>query len=109
MPRLYLLLAILSEVTATSLLKPSQGFTKPVPSAIMIIGYLVSFYFLSLTLKSMPTGIAYAVWSGVGIILITSVAWVFQGQKLDIPALAGMSLIIAGVIVINMFSKVTAH
>jgi small multidrug resistance pump len=109
MPRVYLLLAILSEVTATSLLKPSQGFTKPVPSAIMIIGYLVSFYFLSLTLKSMPTGIAYAVWSGVGIILITSVAWVFQGQKLDIPALAGMSLIIAGVIVINMFSKVTAH
>ena len=109
MPRLYLLLAILSEVTATSLLKPSQGFTKPVPSAIMIIGYLVSFYFLSLTLKSMPTGIAYAVWSGVGIILITSVAWVFQGQKLDIPALAGMSLIIAGVMVINMFSKVTSH
>ena len=109
MPRVYLLLAILSEVTATSLLKPSQGFTKPVPSAIMIIGYLVSFYFLSLTLKSMPTGIAYAVWSGVGIILITSVAWVFQGQKLDIPALAGMSLIIAGVVVINMFSKVTAH
>jgi small multidrug resistance pump len=75
---------------------------------VAAVVHLVAFYFLSLTLRSVPTGIAYAVWSGVGILLITVVAWIFQGQRLDLPALAGIALIVAGVIVMNVFSK-TAH
>jgi small multidrug resistance pump len=102
------MLAIVSEVTATSFLKQSQGFTKPVPSVIMITGYLVTFYFLSLTLRTIPTGVAYAIWSGVGILLIAAVAWIFQGQRLDPPAIVGMGLIIAGVVVLNLFSKASA-
>lgn len=109
MTYLYLAVAILSEVIATSFLKVSDGFTKPVPSAITVAGYAISFYFLSLALRTIPTGIAYAIWSGVGIVLITTIAWVFQGQKLDAPALGGLGLIVAGVIVINVFSKATAH
>lgn len=108
MSYLYLMLAIVSEVTATSFLKQSQGFTKPVPSVIMITGYLVTFYFLSLTLRTIPTGVAYAIWSGVGILLIAAVAWIFQGQRLDPPAIVGMGLIIAGVVVLNLFSKASA-
>src|SRR5437764_611004 len=103
MTYLYLAVAILSEVIATSFLKVSEGFTKPVPSLITATGYAVSFYFLSLALRDIPTGIAYAIWSGVGIVLITTIAWVFQGQKLDAPALGGLGLIVAGVIVINVF------
>jgi small multidrug resistance pump len=109
MTYLYLAVAILCEVIATSFLKVSEGFTKPVPSLITAAGYAVSFYFLSLALRTIPTGIAYAIWSGVGIVLITTIAWVFQGQKLDAPALGGLGLIVAGVIVINVFSKATAH
>jgi small multidrug resistance pump len=106
---LYLLGAILAEVTATSFLKQSNGFARLAPTAIMIFGYLVSFFFLSLTLKSLPTGIAYAIWSGVGIVLISAVAWIFQGQKLDFAAIAGMALIISGVAVINFLSKTTGQ
>ncbi len=109
MTYLYLAVAILCEVVATSFLKISEGFTKPVPSLVTATGYAVSFYFLSLALRTIPTGIAYAIWSGVGIVLITTIAWVFQGQKLDAPALGGLGLIVAGVIVINVFSKATAH
>ncbi|OYU90954.1 MAG: QacE family quaternary ammonium compound efflux SMR transporter [Bradyrhizobiaceae bacterium PARB1] len=109
MTYLYLAVAILSEVVATSFLKVSDGFTKPVPSAVTIAGYAISFYFLSLALRDIPTGIAYAIWSGVGIVLITTIAWVFQGQKLDAAALGGLGLIVAGVVVINVFSKATAH
>lgn len=109
MTYLYLAVAILCEVIATSFLKVSEGFTKPVPSLITAAGYAVSFYFLSLALREIPTGIAYAIWSGVGIVLITTIAWVFQGQKLDMPALGGLGLIVAGVVVINVFSKATAH
>jgi small multidrug resistance pump len=109
MTYLYLAVAILCEVIATSFLKVSEGFTRPVPSLITAAGYAVSFYFLSLALRAIPTGIAYAIWSGVGIVLITTIAWVFQGQKLDAPALGGLGLIVAGVIVINVFSKATAH
>ncbi len=109
MTYLYLAVAILCEVIATSFLKVSEGFTKPVPSLITAAGYAISFYFLSLALREIPTGIAYAIWSGVGIVLITTIAWVFQGQKLDMPALGGLGLIVAGVIVINVFSKATAH
>lgn len=109
MTYLYLAVAILCEVIATSFLKSSAGFTKLMPSLITATGYAVSFYFLSLALRGIPTGIAYAIWSGVGIVLITTIAWVFQGQKLDAPALGGLALIVAGVVVINVFSKATAH
>ena len=105
----YLITAIVSEVIATSALKASTGFTKPLPSTVVVIGYLVSFYFLSLTLKTIPVGIAYAIWSGVGVVLISVVAWLLYGQKLDLPALIGMGLIISGVMVINLFSKTAGH
>jgi small multidrug resistance pump len=106
---LYLALAIVAEVIATSCLKWSDGFTKLIPSMITVAGYAIAFYFLSLTLRTIPTGIAYAIWSGAGILLIAAVAWAFQGQKLDAPAIIGMALIISGVSVMNLFSKVSAH
>jgi small multidrug resistance pump len=109
MPYLFLAIAIASEVCATSFMKLSEGFTRPIPSIVTAIGYAIAFYFLSLTLKTVPTGIAYAIWSGVGIVLITTIAWVFQGQKLDVAAIAGMALIIAGVVVMNVFSRASAH
>ena len=99
----------MTEVIATSALKASEGFSKPLPSVVVVIGYLVSFYFLSLTLKTIPVGIAYAIWSGVGIVLISLVAWMLYGQKLDLPALIGMGMIMAGVMVINLFSSTTGH
>jgi small multidrug resistance pump len=108
MSYLYLSVAILAEVIATSFLRASDGFTRPVPTLIVAVGYLSAFYFLSLTLRTVPTGVAYAIWSGVGLVLVTSVAWVFQGQRLDAPAIAGMVLIVAGVAVMNLFSKVVA-
>ena len=98
-------IAIVAETIATSALKSSEGFSKLVPSAIVLAGYGVAFYFLSLTLRSIPVGIAYAVWSGVGIVLITTVGWAVFGQKLDAPALIGMALIIAGVVIMNVFSS----
>ncbi len=106
---LYLAVAILAEVIGTSFLKVSAGFTRPLPSIVTVIAYAIAFYALSLTLRTIPTGIAYAIWSGIGIVLIAAVAWIFQGQKLDAPALAGMALIIAGVIVMNLFSRAAAH
>ena len=105
----YLITAIVSEVIATSALKASTGFTKPLPSVVVVIGYLVSFYFLSLTLKTIPVGIAYAIWSGVGVVLISVVAWLLYGRRLDLPALIGMGLIISGVMVINLFSNTAGH
>jgi small multidrug resistance pump len=102
-------IAIVAETIATSALKSSEGFSKLVPSAIVLVGYGVAFYFLSLTLRSIPVGIAYAVWSGVGIVLITAVGWAFFGQKMDAPALIGMALIIAGVVIMNVFSSAGAH
>lgn len=101
----YLALAILAEVTATTALKSTQGFRVLAPSIVVVLGYAVSFYFLSLTLRTMSIGIAYAIWSGVGLVLISLAAWWVHGQKLDAPALAGMALIAAGVAVINLFSK----
>lgn len=106
---LFLAIAIVAEVIATSSLKASSSFTKLVPSLATFVGYGVSFYFLSLTLAVLPTGIAYAIWSGVGIVLISLIGWLIFGQSLDAPAMAGMGLILAGVIVINVFSKSTAH
>ena len=102
-------IAIVAETIATSALKSSEGFSKLLPSAIVLVGYGVAFYFLSLTLRSIPVGIAYAVWSGVGIVLITAVGWAFFGQKMDAPALIGMALIIAGVVIMNVFSSAGAH
>ncbi|MFY3384256.1 DMT family transporter [Paracidovorax sp. MALMAid1276] len=90
-------------------LKASSGFTRPVPSVVTVVGYGVSFYFLSLALASIPTGVAYAIWSGVGIVLISLVGWIVFRQALDAPAIAGMALIAAGVVVINVFSKSAAH
>lgn len=105
MINIYLLIAIVAEVIATSALKASNGFTNALPTAIVVLGYGAAFYFLSLTLRTMPVGIAYAIWSGLGIVLISIVGWVLYKQALDMPALIGMGLIIAGVIVINAFSQ----
>lgn len=98
----WLAVAILAEVIATSFLKASDAFTRPLPSVIVVIGYAASFYSLSLALRTLPVGIAYAIWSGVGIVLVTTIAWIAYGQKLDWLALAGMGLIIAGVVIINL-------
>jgi len=106
---LYLGLAIICEVIATSALKASAGFTRPLPTVILAFGYGAAFYFLSLTLRSIPVGVAYAVWSGVGVVLISLVAWLLYGQELDLPAMLGIALIVAGVIVLNMFSKTVSH
>jgi len=106
---LFLAIAIVSETIATSALKASDGFTRLLPSVAVVAGYGIAFYFLSLTLRTIPVGVAYAVWSGVGIMLISLVGWVVYGQKLDAAALAGMALIVAGVIVMNVFSKSAAH
>jgi small multidrug resistance pump len=104
-----LAVAIVAEVFATTAMKQSEGFSRLPWTVVTVIGYAVAFYFLSQTLKSIPTGIAYAIWSGVGIVLISAAAWAFQGQKLDTPAVIGMGLIISGVVVMNVFSKVAAH
>ncbi|NTW55676.1 MAG: multidrug efflux SMR transporter [Chlorobiaceae bacterium] len=106
---LYLIVAIVCEVAATSALKETDGFSRPLPSAVVVAGYAAAFYFLALTLRTFPIGIVYALWSGVGIVLITIVGWFFYQQKLDLAALAGIGLIIAGVIVINVFSKSVMH
>lgn len=105
----FLGIAILAEVIATTMLKASAGFTVLVPSIITVLGYGTAFYFLSLTLNAIPTGIAYAIWSGVGIVLISAIAWIFQGQRLDVWALVGLALIIAGVLVINLLSSSASH
>lgn len=106
---LYLSIAIVAEVIATTALRAAAGFTVLWPSALSVAGYVVAFYFLSLTLKTMPVGIAYALWSGVGIVLISLAGWLLYRQLLDLPALLGMGLIMAGVVVINVFSKTTVH
>lgn len=105
MTYVFLLCAIVAEVIATSALKAADGFTNLVPSIIVVVGYAAAFYFLSLTLRTLPVGIAYAIWSGLGIVLISIVGWVIYKQALDLPAILGMGLIIAGVIVINTFSR----
>ena len=106
---IYLTIAIIAEVIATSALKASEEFTKLTLSIIVALGYSVAFYMLSLCLKDIPVGIAYAVWSGLGIVLVTLIAWFLYGQKLDAPALIGLGLIIAGVATIQLFSNASAH
>ena len=102
---LFLALAVIAEVIATSSLKATEEFTKIVPTIVMIVAYLVSFYFMTLVLKFIPLGITYAIWSGVGIVLVTIVgAWKYK-EIPDLPSILGMGLIISGVIVIHLFSK----
>ena len=104
----YLAIAIIAEVIGTSALKASDQFSNPGPSVVVVIGYGLSFYFLSLVLKLIPIGIAYAIWAGVGIVLITLIGTVLFRQMLDFPALIGISLIVCGVVVINVFSSTTS-
>src|SRR5690625_1271340 len=102
-------LSILAEPVGTSALRAAEGFSKLGPSLIVVAGYGTAFYFLSQTLGKIPVGVAYAIWSGLGIVLITVAAWLLYGQKPDLPAVLGMVLIIAGVVVINLFSKTVAQ
>ncbi|CAE6505696.1 multidrug resistance protein; DLP12 prophage [Nitrosomonas nitrosa] len=106
---IFLSIAIVSEVIATSSLKAAEGFTRFWPSLVVMVGYLLAFYFLSLTLKTIPVGVAYAIWSGVGVVLIALAGWLFLDQSLDMPAIIGLSLIVTGVVVINVFSKTISH
>jgi len=109
MTYLYLVIAIIAEVAATSALKASEEFTNLIPSIIVVVGYVVAFYFMSLVLRVMPVGITYAVWSGLGIVLVTIVSIFLYKQTPDMPAVIGMSLIVLGVVVINVFSKTVSH
>jgi small multidrug resistance pump len=109
--RTYLLLmaAIVAEVVATTALAGSAGMTRLWPTLAALLGYGAAFWLLSLTLQTMPTGVVYAIWSGLGIVLVTAVAWVWSKQALDLPAILGLGLIVAGVFVVNVFSKTVSH
>ena len=102
-------IAIVAEVIATTALKASDSFTRLLPSLLAVAGYAIAFYFLTITLRTVPTGMAYAIWSGLGIALITLVSYLVYQQTIDLPGLLGMALIIAGVVVLNLFSKSTMH
>ena len=104
-----LIVAIIAEVIGTTALKATHGFTRLAPSVVVVVAYALAFYLLSLVMRTLPTGVVYAVWSGLGIVLIAAVGWVMFGQKLDGPALIGMGLIVAGVAVIQLFSKTATH
>lgn len=105
----FLGIAIVFEIIATSALKKSEQFTQPIPSIITVAGYFAAFYFLSFAIRTIPVGIAYVIWSGVGIVLITIIGAIFFKQIPDLPAIIGLALIMIGVVVINVFSKTTAH
>ncbi len=109
MTYLYLLIAIIAEVTATSALKASAEFTKPLPSLIVVLGFLTALYFMSLVLRTIPVGVTYAIWSGLGIVLIGLVSFFLYKEIPDTPAILGMALIVCGVVVINVFSKTVSH
>lgn len=102
-------IAIAAEVLATSALKASQEFSKLWPSLFVVIGYGIAFYFMTISLRSMPVGVMYAIWSGVGIVAISIIGWIVYKQSLDLPAMIGISLIVLGVMVINLFSKTGPH
>ncbi|MDG1066997.1 MAG: SMR family transporter [Sulfitobacter sp.] len=106
---LILFLAVMAETIGTTALQASQQFTRLGPSVLVVVAYAVSFYLLSITLRTMPVGVVYALWSGLGIILIATIGWVVFGQKLDFAALAGLSMIIAGIAVIHLFSAASPH
>lgn len=105
----YLAIAIFAEVIATSSLKAAEGFTKPLASSLVVVGYTLAFYFLMLSLRQIPLGIAYAIWSGVGIVLVAVAGFILYRQSLDMAAMVGISLIILGVAVIQLFSKTAVH
>jgi len=109
MTYLYLALAIIAEVIATSALKSSAGFTRLWPSVVVMVGYGLAFYLLALVLKTLPVGIAYAFWAGLGIVLVTLVGILVYGEKPDLPALLGLAMIVGGVVVIQVFSSVASH
>ena len=109
MAYIYLGIAIVAEVIATSALKASEEFTKFVPSLTVVVGYTVAFYFLTLVLRTIPVGIAYAIWAGLGIVLIAIVGAIAFKQVPDLPAVIGMSLIVAGVVIVNVFSRTVSH
>lgn len=109
MSYLYLGIAIIAEVVATSALKSSQGFTKPLANIVVVVGYCIAFYCLSIVLKTIPIGIAYGIWAGLGIVLIIIVGYFFYQQKLDAAAVIGMTLIVGGVVIINFFSTSLTH
>lgn len=104
-----LAIAIIAEVIATSALKVSEGFTRLIPSLVVVIGYSIAFYGLALTLKVIPVGVAYAIWSGMGIVLVALIGWFLFDQKLDPAAIIGIVLIMAGVVVMNVFSASGGH
>ena len=106
---LILLLAIVCEVIATSALKQTEQFTRLIPSLVTLAGYAGAFYFLSMALRNIPLGIAYAIWSGAGIVLVALVGWLVFKQHLDVPAIIGISMILGGVLVINLFSESAGH
>lgn len=106
---IYLIVAILFEVFATTMLKETQGFTRLWPSLLTAAGYAFAFYFLSLTLRVMPVGVVYAIWSGAGILFITLIGWIYFRQALDLPALIGIGFILAGVLIVNLFSNTVSH
>ncbi len=105
----FLFLAIVSEVLGTTALTASQQFTKPVPSVLTVLGYGLAFYCFSFSLKAIPVGVAYAIWGGVGIVLVTLIGFFYFKQRLDLPALAGIALIVIGVLVMQLFSKTVTH
>ena len=111
MTRTYLILlaAILAEVVATTALARSESFTRPAPALIAVLGYAVAFWLLSYPLRVMPTGVVYAIWSGMGIVLISAVAWIWYRQALDLAAILGLALILVGVLIVNPFSKSIPH
>jgi small multidrug resistance pump len=106
---LMLIVAVMAETAATSALQASQQFTRLGPSIVVVIGYALAFYFLALTLKVLPVGIAYAMWSGLGIVFIALIGYLVFGQKLDTPAILGTVMILGGIVVIQLFSKATPH
>jgi len=106
---LYLVVAIAGEVIGTTALKASDGFTRLGPSMITVAGYTVAFYFLALVLRTLPLGVTYAIWSGVGVAAVTLIGWVVYGQRLDWAAMVGIGLIVAGVLVLNLLSNSTPH
>ena len=106
---LYLAIAIVAEVIGTTALKAVAGFSKPLPLFLVVVGYGTAFWMLSLVMKSIPVGVTYAIWSGLGIVLISIASLVIYGQKLDLAALLGISLIVAGVLVIQLFSSSSGH
>jgi small multidrug resistance pump len=109
MPWIQLAVAIIAEVIGTTCLKLSAGLTKPLPTIGVAVAYGLSFWFLSRTLDTIPVGVAYAIWSGAGVTLIAAIGWALLGQKLDVAAFVGMGLIVAGVVVLNIFSRTAAH